>query len=1595
MSETGQFQSSHAFTRINTSDIESVNPNTGSLNVRIPLVKLVGVRPSIDLNVTVFYAPGSQGIFGLPTNWSLDIPYVLDGKSVTTSGRTFAIDFDWADAKNHKSGLRYVNNHGMTFRRQLPPKPLPSGRNGKYAWYLQHPDGSLDYFDELGRPAERHDVYNNYIAYDYQPPSQGGSDLRTTRLNPTWQYALPFPDGGQSSINYAPGGIGSFVDAESLKTRFEYSSLGQENWQLHSITYPNGLVSIYSYITIPFIAIDGSKGGFPAVQEHLQRDSDGHLQARTKYKYGPSDGCTFTGAAINLRMGGAKDSLMDAGTAYKYEVQKSSHDKDNTELSRTSTWFNTLHLPIKITQFTREGGDRFKDAQVVKLQYPTSGDRRARSAAYDIPISTESFYSRGGSGDSQLVPLQLSKSENNEYCLPLSTRVEVYSTGPSDGYARQSTVSTEYKKTRVGTMIAIKTTQKDEVSQFIQISENTLTPDERDIASTSTSFSEGSGHSPGKPFKLKSLAYDATGRVIVERLSWMNEAQVPEGSAKSSTTKTKYQYSDGKLTVTKLDPLQNATTSVHDVRKANGPVIRTVFPLGETEIFEFDKLGRQISQTDALGHQTTMVHVVGPNGTSVRTTSPLGFSHTTITDVLGREVQTSDNGDETSGKPAARVLSASVYDYQSRVVERVDDLGLRTKHKYDDLGRPTEITDPNGNVVKYTYQKGGLEIEQTLNGDRRSLIHLDGRSKPIFTIRYPDSGAIATEHAIAEEHKYDGRGNIIARAWSQLHNAGKAQVLKKEATEFGVDNAVTSQTTTGYTDAGSDAVQRRFTHDLFGNVYTYIKETWYADGRHLVHHGPIDIYDVANKLVISRNQKGQEERREYDQNLRLSQLVRLDGSKVQYTYDGAGKLKTTKYPVSGTSERSYDADGRQVQISQGSQSIKYSYSLDGVEIGIQYTDGRSQTRILDKHSRTVAEKDFNGNVTKTTFHELGQVARRSCEGDTIEYSYGTTNHTKMQLLGTQQNGQGPQQTTYSYDGHGHVRRTIVKDTRTNKVWMDTTQIYDSLGRVQKTVTASDLAPEVRGERVLEYDGVGQLIKDTRSGESNSSSSEVTRYRYDGNSNVVANEINGKTSTMSFNSIDQRTDAGFEYDANGRLVRDNEGSKYEFDDRDRLITVTQKRNMNQGPSAASQISTYSYSPDDYLSGYKDDTQAVGMYFDGGVASAMSLSPSGGGSVEGGGGEEKEDASIFFDSGSGTPLCTVTKKKSGGGNAETRYMLNQLGSSVVVSPTHSSEGRPSYVAKSYDAYGAPRNVSTSSPSSEAAGGASALLGFTSEFTSPTTSIVYLRARHYNPRLRSFLTMDPRRSLSTPASSSPANNDHHHGSGSTTRVTENRYAYCGGDPVNRIDPTGRSWSWLNDHPHLTMAIGVGVALAVAVLGGLVVEAAVGALAALLPATVPTAVVTFASQFIVGAVSGAAGGLAGSIATGDLDSYTWGTAGLDALGGGMGSMSTTFVQPHFRTLFNSKGVQRVVKAGKLQNFLKWGGRKGVGALVNQGTKKGIPAAEKGLGSVGFGVVIGLEVAKVWADQVTMMDQKGNGSKVAYRGGNTKYEKCGLAYGG
>lgn len=204
--------------------------------------------------------------------------------------------------------------------------------------------------------------------------------------------------------------------------------------------------------------------------------------------------------------------------------------------------------------------------------------------------------------------------------------------------------------------------------------------------------------------------------------------------------------------------------------------------------------------------------------------------------------------------------------------------------------------------------------------------------------------------------------------------------------------------------------------------------------------------------------------------------------------------------------------------------------------------------------------------------------------------------------------------------------------------------------------------------------------------------------------------------------------------------------------------------------------------------------------------------------------------------------------------------------------------------------------------------------------------------------------------------------------------------------------------------MGVVIGIAVGAGV--GFAVEAGIGALSLALTgeagiaATLGVSASTWAvvSEFVVGATSGVIGGLAGRLATGDYhaeDGYTWGAVGLDALGGGLGSTTAYFARPHIRKLFNSTRMQWTLRGPRLRGLAKWGGRKGVGALVNNGTKQGLHAVDKAAGSIGLGLAISLEDAVSWADQVVTMERKGARNKVAYRGKSTTYEKCGLGYGG
>ena len=77
---------------------------------------------------------------------------------------------------------------------------------------------------------------------------------------------------------------------------------------------------------------------------------------------------------------------------------------------------------------------------------------------------------------------------------------------------------------------------------------------------------------------------------------------------------------------------------------------------------------------------------------------------------------------------------------------------------------------------------------------------------------------------------------------------------------------------------------------------------------------------------------------------------------------------------------------------------------------------------------------------------------------------------------------------------------------------------------------------------------------------------------------------------------------------------------------------------------------------------------------------------------------------------------------------------------------------------------------------------------EYTDSESGLVYLRARMYDPNIGRFITEDP------------------------AEDGLNWYVYCGGNPINRIDPTGKSWiynawNWGEDNIWKGIAKGVDI--------------------------------------------------------------------------------------------------------------------------------------------------------------------------------------------
>jgi RHS repeat-associated protein len=482
---------------------------------------------------------------------------------------------------------------------------------------------------------------------------------------------------------------------------------------------------------------------------------------------------------------------------------------------------------------------------------------------------------------------------------------------------------------------------------------------------------------------------------------------------------------------------------------------------------------------------------------------------------------------------------------------------------------------------------------------------------------------------------------------------------------------------------------------------------------------------------------------------------------VTYTYNPAGQV-ATRTDASGTTTYTYDPLGRLASRvhTAGGGTLTYAYDLDGNLVSETDGAGTTQHR-YDSRNLETATVTPDGKTIAFGYNDDGQRIDAWFNTDAGHTTWSAHTHT-------------------SYDSANRI--TEVSTARNSS---DTTKATDlsysytapsssSCSTVQAAVAGQDTGlrwsqtDHVSGITTSYcYDSANRLTKAT------GSNGETWTYSYDTNGNRTQVTHNGATvQTLNYNSANQINDTGYAYDAAGNLTTGT------------LATSTDQITLTYNGS--DQLTGVSgYQTGSYTHAGTDQTELITQTVPGGGTWTYSY-----------GRTDKNNLPI---------LDTFTNTNG------TNYLTHDANGNPLAFTTY--QGSTSYYA--LDGLGSPvglintRGVLISTYTYDPYGQATAnnLTGNTATDLNPyrfagglldrTTGYIHFGQRYYNPGAGRWTQQDSVEVIGDPSRG-------------------NRYEYAGDNPMNYIDPAGRSF--LDDFFEVLGYVNNGFGYGLACIGGIV---------------------------------------------------------------------------------------------------------------------------------------------------------------------------------
>ncbi|WP_443064864.1 DUF6531 domain-containing protein [Streptomyces sp. NBC_00576] len=370
------------------------------------------------------------------------------------------------------------------------------------------------------------------------------------------------------------------------------------------------------------------------------------------------------------------------------------------------------------------------------------------------------------------------------------------------------------------------------------------------------------------------------------------------------------------------------------------------------------------------------------------------------------------------------------YDANHHLISTTDELGLTTRLLNNALGQATEVIDPDGAAIRYTFSDLNLPISMELSDGSRWLRQYDQAG---------NCTAVTDPAGVTTRYVYNERGHLSA----VTDALGCTTTVRCDPAGLPVENVnPLGATTSVERDAFGRPTVRvdplghatRFSWTVGGLASQRIApdgavESWMYDGEgnctsHTDPVGAVTTFEYTHFDLVAARTGPDGVRHEFihDTELRLVRVINSTGLKWNYAYDAAGRL---------VSETDFD--------------------------------GRTRTYTLDAGGHLTSRTNALGQTVRYERNALGRMIRKDAEGQITTFDYAASGR----LVGAV----GPLSTfSLELDERG-LRRSETVNGRTLSC------AYDAVGRRTRRTTPGGAIS------TWSYDAAGRSAELTTSGRS--------------------------------------------------------------------------------------------------------------------------------------------------------------------------------------------------------------------------------------------------------------------------------------------------------------------------------------------------------------------------------------------------------------------------------------------------------------------------------------------------------------------------------